>query len=103
LGQFAAPRLPVLHFRAVNDPSSDPSSFALDDVRLEMPQTPPTPTPTPTQTPTATATPTRTRTPTNTPSPTPTAQTYELRLEDLSKNGVRSAYVVTNTSTSRLS
>jgi len=100
LGQFAAPRLPVLHFRVVNDPSSDPSSFALDDVRLEMRQAPPTATPTPTRTPTATATatPTRTSTPTHTPSPTPTAQTYELILADLSKNGVRSAYVVTNTS-----
>ncbi len=37
LGQFAAPRLPVLHFRVANDPSSDPSRFALDDVRLEKP------------------------------------------------------------------
>jgi len=37
LGQFAAPQLPILHFRAANDPSSDPSTFALDDVRLGTP------------------------------------------------------------------
>ncbi len=37
LGQFAAPRLPVLRFRVANDPSSDPSTFVLDDVRLGTP------------------------------------------------------------------
>lgn len=37
LGRFASPQFPVLRFRVVNDPSSDPSSFALDDVQLGTP------------------------------------------------------------------
>jgi hypothetical protein len=37
LGRFASPQFPVLRFRVANDPSSDPSTFALDDVRLEVP------------------------------------------------------------------
>lgn len=37
LGRFTGPQFPVLRFRVVNDPSSDPSTFALDDVRLGTP------------------------------------------------------------------
>lgn len=37
LGRFATPQVPVLRFRVANDPSSDPSRFVLDDVRLEKP------------------------------------------------------------------
>lgn len=62
----------TLRFRGVNDASTDPSVFMLDDVRLAIdpPCTVVTPTPTPTATPTPAGQPTAT--PTSTPTATPT-------------------------------
>ncbi|MBP7963144.1 MAG: right-handed parallel beta-helix repeat-containing protein [Caldilineaceae bacterium] len=76
------------------------SSFLIDDVSWTLPPTPTptyTPTNTPTRTPTTVPTTQSTNTPTVTPSPTATVQTYYLTLENMSRTGVRSSYVITNT------